>query len=81
LDWPDLAGLHWPGALMTINGLKDEIYPLEAAQAATKKVQQIFEKMGDPENYQAVYFDGPHEFNLSMQDKAFGWLDRFLKTA
>src|SRR5690606_28348359 len=34
LDWPDLAGLHWPGSLMTINGLRDELYPLEAARDA-----------------------------------------------
>jgi len=74
LDWPDLGGLHWPGALMTINGLKDELYPLETAQRAVTKVENIFKKMGAPENYEGVYFDGPHEFNREMQERAFAFL-------
>jgi hypothetical protein len=74
LDWPDLAGLHWPGALMCINGLKDELYPLENAKEAFAKVEKIFAKMDAPENFQGVFFDGPHEFNREMQDKAFAWL-------
>lgn len=74
LDWPDLGGLHWPGALMTINGLQDELYPLESAQRAVKKIEHIFEKMGAPEQYQGVFFDGPHQFNRAMQDKAFAFL-------
>ncbi len=74
LDWPDLAGLHHPGALMSINGLKDELYPLESTQRAVAKIEKIFEKMGAPENYEGVFFDGPHEFNATMQEKAFAWL-------
>lgn len=79
LDWPDLAGLHWPGALMTINGLQDQLYPLEAAQGAVAKIKQIFQKMGASDQYKGVFFDGPHEFNAEMQGRAFAWLDRQLK--
>jgi len=74
LDWPDLAGLHLPGALMTINGLKDQLYPLEAAESAVKKIERIFAKAGSPEDYEGVFFDGPHEFNVEMQERAFAWL-------
>lgn len=74
LDWPDVGGLHVSGHLMTINGLQDQLYPLDAARAATSKLERIFEKAGVPQNYTAVYFDGPHEFNATMQDKAFAWL-------
>ncbi|MBI2424284.1 MAG: acetylxylan esterase [Candidatus Hydrogenedentes bacterium] len=79
LDWPDLGGLHYPGALMTINGLKDELYPLQAAQDAVAKLEKIYAKMGVPEKYEGVFFDGPHEFNLEMQERAFAWLDEQLK--
>lgn len=78
LDWPDLAGLHWPGALMTINGLQDELYPLQAAKDAVAKIERIYEKMGAKERYQGLFFDGPHEFNAAMQAKAFDWLDHNL---
>ncbi len=80
LDWPDLAGLHWPGALMTINGLRDRIYPLEAAREAFQKIERIYTKMGAAERYEGLFFDGPHEFNAEMQDRAIEWLDRWLKS-
>ena len=79
LDWPDLAGLHWPGALLTINGLKDRLYPLTAARGAVGKIERIFAKMGAPENYRGVFFDGPHEFNREMQSVAFDWFDKQLR--
>jgi len=78
LDWPDVAGLHWPGALMTINGLQDTLYPLEAAKNAVRKIERIFDKAGAPKNYEGVFFDGPHEFNVEMQDRAFAWLTAHL---
>jgi len=78
LDWPDLAGLHWPGALMTINGLKDELYPLQAAKDAVAKIARIYKKMNAPDRYEGVFFEGPHEFNEDMQARAFAWLDKQL---
>lgn len=78
LDWPDLAGLHWPGHLMTINGLQDKLYPIEAARNAVEKIKRVFAKLGAPENYERVFFDGPHEFNRDMQELAFDWMRRRL---
>jgi hypothetical protein len=63
---------------MTINVLQDQLYPLDAARAATSKLERIFEKAGAPENFTSIYFDGPHEFNATMQEKAFDWLDEKL---
>ncbi len=78
LDWPDVASLHWPGALMTINGLKDELYPLEAAKAAVHKLERIFVKAGTPGEYTGIFFDGPHSFPAEMQERAFEWLSEHL---
>lgn len=78
LGWQDLGALHLPGHLMTINGLQDQLYPLKAAQDAVEKVKQMFAKAGMPDHYEGVFFDGPHEFNLDMQARAFDWLDKQL---
>ncbi len=78
LDWPDIGALHWPNALMTINGRKDELYPLTAAEQAVEKLRRVYAKMGAPGKYEGVFFDGPHEFNREMQDRAFGWLQKEL---
>lgn len=74
LDWPDVGALHWPGSLMTINGRKDRLYPLEAAEQAVEKLRRAFARMGGPGVYEGVFFDGPHEFNVEMQERAFSWL-------
>lgn len=78
LGWEDLAGLHLPGHLMTINGLRDQLYPLKAAQDAVEKIKRIFDKAGLPDHYHGLFFDAPHEFNLDMQAQAFAWLDKQL---
>ncbi len=78
LDWPDIGALHWPNALMTINGLKDALYPLPAAQRAVEKLRRVYEKMGEPGKFEGLFFDGPHEFNREMQDRAFDWLRKEL---
>ncbi len=79
LDWPDVGALHYPGALMTINGLQDILYPLEASQSGVEKLNAIYKKMGASEKYNGIFFDGPHEFNIAMQEKAFDWLEDQLK--
>ncbi len=79
LDWPDVAGLHLPDALMTINGTKDQLYPLDAAEHAVEKLRRIYAKAGLTDKYEGVFFDGPHEFNAAMQDRAFDWLSRSLR--
>jgi len=78
LDWPDLAGLHWPGALMTISGDKDTLAPFEAVRGAISKIQRIFAKMGCSQKYEGVVFEGPHELNVVMQERAFDWLGKQL---
>jgi len=78
LDWPDVAALHWPNALMTINGTKDTLYPLDAARQAVDKIRRIYAKMGAADKYEGVFFEGPHEFNVQMQERAFDWLSRQL---
>lgn len=78
LGWQDLAGLHMPGHLMTINGLKDQLYPLKAARDAVEKITKMYAKAGHPNNYEGIFFDGPHEFNVAMQDHSFAWLDATL---
>lgn len=78
LDWPDVAALHWPNALMTINGTKDTLYPLAAARPAVAKIRRIYAQMGAADRYEGVFFEGPHEFNLQMQERAFDWPARQL---
>jgi dienelactone hydrolase len=79
MDLPDVTAMTAPGGLMVINGTQDRLFPLEGVHAAFDKMAKVYAKVGVPERFQGVLYDGPHEFNAAMQDRAFAWLDRFLK--
>jgi len=79
MDLPDIASMNVPGGLMVINGTKDGLFPMDGVRAAFDKIGRVYAKAGVPERFQGVTYDGPHEFNAEMQDKAYAWLDRRLK--
>jgi len=78
MDLPDVVSMTCPGALMTISGTKDGLFPIDGVRAAFGKIGQVYAKAGVPERYEGVFYEGPHEFNAAMQEKAFAWLDRWL---
>jgi dienelactone hydrolase len=78
LDLPDVVSMNCPGALMIINGTQDALFPLTGVHAAFDKVARVYAKAGVPDKFAGVLYDGPHEFNAAMQDRAFAWLDRWL---
>jgi dienelactone hydrolase len=79
MDLPDVVSMNVPGGLMVINGTKDQLFPLDGVHAAFDKIAAVYKKAGVPDRFQGVTYDGPHEFNIEMQEKAFAWLDRWLK--
>jgi hypothetical protein len=48
-------------------------------QAADETLRAVYRKAGMPERYRCSFYDGPHKFDLPMQDEAFAWFDRWLK--
>lgn len=79
LDLPDLVAMTCPGALRIIHGLRDGLFTNPGVQAAFDKIAAVYRKVGVPERFAPVTFDGPHEFNAEQQDAAFAWLDGYLK--
>lgn len=75
LDLPDVAAMNVPGSLMVIMGTKDALFPLAGIQAAYDKIAATYRKAGVPTHFRGLLYDGPHEFNVQMQEKAFEWLD------
>jgi len=79
LDVPDVVSLSAPNPLMVINCEQDQLYPLEAMQAADKKLAAIYKKMQAEDRYQCNYYDVPHSLNVEMQDDAIAWLEKWLE--
>jgi dienelactone hydrolase len=78
LDYPDVAALATPSALLVINGRKDTLFAPEGVRAAFDKLTACYQKAGAPEKLRLRMYDTPHEFNAEMQAEAWAWLKRWV---
>jgi dienelactone hydrolase len=79
LDWPDVATLTAPRALMVLQCSRDGLFPLAGMQDAVARIAAGYKKAGCPELFSGRFYDVPHRFTLAMQDDAFAWFDRHLR--
>lgn len=78
MDFPDIASLHAPGALLVQQCSQDRLYPLEAMHGAVERLEKVYAKAGMPERFRGTFYDEPHVFKPHMQDEAFAWFERWL---
>jgi dienelactone hydrolase len=78
LDYPDVASLAMPAALLVINGSRDTLFDLHGVRACFAKLDACYKKAGIAEKLSTRLFDTPHEFNTAMQEEAWAWLKRWL---
>lgn len=79
LDYPDVASLAMPRALLVINGRQDGLFDLDGVHRSFEKLQACWKKAGMPEKVRTSLYDTPHEFNAAMQQEAWAWLRRWVK--
>ncbi|MBI4664705.1 MAG: dienelactone hydrolase family protein [Verrucomicrobia bacterium] len=78
LDYPDIASLAMPRALLVINGSKDGLFDLDGVRASSNKLNACYKKAGVPKKCRTRLYDTPHEFNAEMQAEAWEWLKRWV---
>jgi dienelactone hydrolase len=78
LDYPDVASLAMPAALLVINGSKDALFDLGGVRACFDKLRACYRKAGVEEKFRARLYDTPHEFNAAMQAEAWDWLRKWV---
>jgi dienelactone hydrolase len=74
MDFPDLAALIAPRAVMVMNGALDRLFAPEGVRAAFDKIARCFAKAGVSERQRCRLFDLPHVFNQEMQTEAWEWI-------
>lgn len=79
LDWPDVASLTAPRALMVLQCSRDGLFPLPGMQEAVRHIGAAYQKAGVALKFQGKFYDQPHIFSVSMQEDAFTWFDKHLK--
>jgi cephalosporin-C deacetylase-like acetyl esterase len=78
LDYPDVASLAIPSALLVINGSKDTLFQPDGVKESFDKLTACYKKAGAPDKFRARLYDTPHEFNATMQEEAWQWLKRWV---
>jgi len=78
MDYPDVASLAIPSALLVINGRRDGLFNLDGVHSAFAKLGACYKKAGMMDRFRGRLYDTPHEFNLEMQAEAWEWLRRWL---
>jgi dienelactone hydrolase len=78
LPYPDLFGLCAPRDLLVLYGQNDRVFPLSSAEKAVDTIRRCYEKAGAVEKFKSACFPVGHQFDVEMQEYAFGWLERRL---
>jgi dienelactone hydrolase len=78
LDYPDVASLAMPAALLVINGSRDTLFDLQGVRSCFSKLEACYRKAGIAQKVRTRLYDTPHEFNTEMQQEAWDWLKRWV---
>src|SRR6185437_10407452 len=78
-DYPQVAALVAPRALLIANTDKDSIFPLDGVERVHRKVREIY-RLYDAEKQLGLQIsEGPHKDIQELQVAEFHWFNRFLK--
>ncbi|MEU6218814.1 hypothetical protein ABZ845_15025 [Streptomyces sp. NPDC047022] len=77
-DWPDIAACRAPAPILVQYLKGDELLPASGMMAAHRRLAEHYTAIGHPDCYSSHFVDGPHRFDIPMQEEAFGFLARWL---
>jgi len=80
LDFPEILGLRVPLPTMVMSDNEDELYTLPEMKKADKILTEVFRKAEAEDRYSGKFYPGGHKFDKEMQEDAFNWFDKWLKT-
>ena len=80
LDYPDVASVACPKPMMFLCGSRDHLFPVAAIEEAFAKMRKVWTSQQAAGALDTRLYDAPHEFNQTMQQDAFDWLDRRLES-
>jgi dienelactone hydrolase len=80
LDFPEILGLRVPLPTLVLNDEADDLYTPAEMRTAESILKAIYQKAGMPDRFHCSYYPGPHKFDRKMQDEAFDWFDKWLKS-
>lgn len=80
MDFPDILGMHAPLPVLVCATSEDPLFTFEEVRKAGRKLKESYKKAGASESFKFSIHEGPHKFDLPMQEEGFAWFDRWLET-
>jgi len=81
LDLPDLVAARCPLPTLVQHNRGDALFTTGEAEEGLAQVGAAFAKAGAAESWRGLSYDGPHKFDVEMQEDALGFLERWLRPA
>ncbi len=79
-DFHEVAALCAPRPLFNYSARQDHIFPdFHAVEEPLKQVARLYGVLGAADRFETVYTDGDHDFPPEIRQRAYKWLDRWLK--
>ena len=79
MDFPEILSLHLPAPALVLHTRGDPLFTLSEAERAGEILARCYRKAGAPAAFRMSLHDGPHKFDVPMQEEAFAWFDRWLR--
>lgn len=78
MDYPDILAMRAPLPSLVQSTRHDPLFTQSEVQRAESVLQNTYLKAGFSDRFKMSYYDGPHKFDVPMQEEAFAWFDRWL---
>ncbi|MHB8898055.1 MAG: alpha/beta hydrolase family protein [Thermoguttaceae bacterium] len=78
-DYPLVAALIAPRALLLSNSDSDRIFPLDGVVRLHSKVREVYRFLNAADQFGLVITPGPHKDTQELQVPAFRWFNKHLK--
>ncbi len=78
MEYPEILAMRAPLPALVQYSRQDPLFSQSEVVRAAAILQDSYAKAGAAKNFKMSYFDGPHRFDIPMQEEAFAWFEKWL---
>jgi hypothetical protein len=79
LDYPHIASLACPNAMLFINGSQDKLFHVAGVEKAFSIMHDVWQSQGADDRLETELWDMPHACPVKAQERTLRFLDKHLK--
>ena len=78
MDYPDIASLAAPKAMLFINGTRDHLFPVRGVNAAFEQMHLTWQHLGADDRLSTQLWDVPHSCGIDIQAEVLRFFQKHL---